>query len=234
MPNRDPGPDGIVGNSDDTGNIITYYDYPASLAGAAFQKPWVVNDDKANSNFKTIEVQMARRYADNWQFRASYSATKKHIPLVPNVGNNQTGLINTQDPNGEIFAADNTWEWIFRAGGSYLMPYGILGSINFSHESGDPWARTVELSGGRQIPTLVVNVEPIGTRRLDNLNLLDVRGEKRFSVGAGRDFVVRLNLYNVLNNPTVLAVQRLSGPRFNTVTSIVSPRVLEWSASYVF
>jgi hypothetical protein len=234
VPNRDPGPDGIPGTSDDTGNVITYYDYPASFAGAAFQKPWVVNDDKANSSFKTIELQMARRYADNWQFRASYSATRKHIPLFPNVGNNTTGLINTQDPNGEIFAADDTWEWIFRAGGSYLMPYGILGSINFSHESGEPWARTVELSGGRQIPTLVVNVEPIGTRRLDNLNLLDMRGEKRFSVGGGRDFVVRLNVYNVLNNPTVLTVQRQSGPRFNTVTSIVSPRVLEWSASYVF
>ena len=84
---------------------------------------------------------MSRRYAGNWQFRASYSATKKNIPLVTNVGNNQTGLINTQDPNAEIFASDNTWEWIFRTGGSYLFPYGILGSVNFSHESGNPWAR---------------------------------------------------------------------------------------------
>ena len=232
--NRDPGPDGIVGSGDDTGNLITYYDYPASLAGAAFQKPWVVNDDKANSTFKTIEMQLSRRYADNWQFRASYSATRKNIPLVTNVGNNQTGLINTQDPNGEIFASDNTWEWIFRTGGSYLFPYDILASVNFSHESGNPWARTAELTGGQQIPTLVVNVEPIGTRRLDNLNLLDLRGEKRFSVGNGHSLALRLNLYNAFNNPTVLSVQSLSGPRFNTVTSIVSPRILEWSASYTF
>jgi hypothetical protein len=142
--------------------------------------------------------------------------------------------LNTQDPNGEIFASDNTWEWIFRTGGSYLFPYGILASANFSHESGIPWARTAELSGGRQIPTLVVNVEPIGTRRLDNLNILDLRGEKRFSVGNGREVAFRLNLYNALNKPTVLSVQTLSGPRFNTVTSIVSPRILEWSASYTF
>ena len=232
--NLDPGPDGVRGTPDDTGNTITYFDYPAAFAGAAFQKPWVVNDDRANSNFKTIELQVARRYAQNWQFRASYSATKKHIPLVTNVGNNQTGFLNTQDPNGEIFASDNTWEWIFRAGGSYLFPYGVLGSVNFSHESGIPWARTVEVSGGRQIPSLVVNVEPIGTRRLDNLNLLDLRGEKRFSVGNGREIAFRLNLYNALNKPTVLGVQTLSGPRFNTVTSIVSPRILEWSASYTF
>ena len=114
------------------------------------------------------------------------------------------------------------------------MPYGILAAVNFSHESGNPWARTVEVTGGQQIPTLVVNVEPIGTGRLDNLNLLDLRGEKRFSLPSGHDFVVRLNLYNALNKPTVLSVQNLSGPRFNTVTSIVAPRILEWSASYVF
>ena len=59
---------------------------------------------------------------------------------------------------------------------------------------------TVELTGGQQIPTLVVNVEPIGTRRLDNLNLLDIRGEKRFPVGGGHELAVRLNLYNALNN----------------------------------
>ena len=181
--NRDPGPDGVVGNADDPGNTITYFDYPASLAGADFQKPWIVNDDKANSTFKTLEFQVSRRYAGNWQFRASYSATKKDIPLVTNVGNNQTGLINTQDPNAEIFASDNTWEWIFRTGGSYLFPYGVLGSVNLSHESGNPWARRVEFAGGRQIPTLIVNVEPIGARRLDNLNLLDIRGEKRFPGG---------------------------------------------------
>jgi len=77
-------------------------------------------------------------------------------------------------------------------------------------------------------------VEPIGSRRLDNLNLLDLRGEKRFSVGANQQVIVRLNLYNALNKPTVLGVQMLSGPRFNTVTSIVSPRIVEWGLSYVF
>jgi hypothetical protein len=38
----------------------------------------------------------------------------------------------------------------------------------------------------------------------------------------------------VLNKATVLTVQQLSGPRFNTATLIVPPRVLEWGLSYVF
>jgi hypothetical protein len=153
---------------------------------------------------------------------------------VTNQGNNQTGFFNTQDPNAEIFASDNTWEWIFRAGGSYLMRYGIMASANYSLESGLAWARRVEFGGGRQIPTLVVNVEPIGTRRLDSINLLDLRAEKRFDLTGGHQLVARLNFYNVLNKATVLAVQQLSGPRFNTATAIVLPRVLEWGLSYVF
>ena len=115
-----------------------------------------------------------------------------------------------------------------------MFPYSILASALFEMRSGEPWARTVLFSGGTTIPALVVNVEPIGTRRLDNLNLLDIRGEKRFSVGSGQQVVLRLNLYNALNKPTVLGVQMQSGPRFNTVTSIVSPRILEWGLSYVF
>lgn len=79
-----------------------------------------------------------------------------------------------------------------------------------------------------------MNVEPIGTRRLDNLNLLDLRVEKRFSLENSRQVALRLNLYNAVNKPTVLSVQQLSGPAFNTVTSIVPPRILEWSASYTF
>src|SRR6185503_5075387 len=34
--NPDPGPDGLLGTADDTGQSITYYEYPSSLAAAAF------------------------------------------------------------------------------------------------------------------------------------------------------------------------------------------------------
>ena len=40
--------------ADDPGTTITYYDYPAALAGAAFQLPVIVNDPKANQTYKTI------------------------------------------------------------------------------------------------------------------------------------------------------------------------------------
>ena len=42
--NLDPGPDGRLGTGDDTGQAITYYEYPTSLGGAAFAKTMIVND----------------------------------------------------------------------------------------------------------------------------------------------------------------------------------------------
>ena len=58
--NRDPGPDGAVNTADDPGTTITYYEYPAALSSSAFQKATIVNDDKANQKYSTIEVAMSQ------------------------------------------------------------------------------------------------------------------------------------------------------------------------------
>jgi len=232
--NADPGPDGTVGTGDDPGTFVTYYDYPAAVAGLRFQQPMVVNDSTANQTYKTIEGAAVRRLSNRWQFRASYSATKKHIPLVPNSGSATTGFFSSLDPNAEIFSVDNTWEWTFRAGGSYLLPRGVLGSVNFDHRSGDVWARTALLRGGAQIPTITVKVEPIGSRRLDNINILDLRLEKRFSLRSGEQLAVRFNVFNSLNSNAVRALVQQSGPNFGQATTILRPRIVEFSTSYSF
>ena len=41
--NLDPGPDGRLGTGDETGQTVTYYDYPTSLTGAQFSETMFVN-----------------------------------------------------------------------------------------------------------------------------------------------------------------------------------------------
>ena len=229
--NPDPGPDAIVGTADDTGRTITYFDYPATLSGAAFQVPVIVNDPKANQTYRTIEVAASKRLANSWQFMASYSATKLHIPLTTNVG---TLVINSQDPNAEIFAEDNTWEWLGRASGAYMLPFRALVSANFEHRSGNPWARTVSFANGARIGNPTLRVEPIGARRLGSINLLDLRGEKTLSLKNGQRLSLRVNVFNALNVNTVLSLTQQSGPNFGKALTIVAPRILELSAQYNF
>ncbi len=228
--NPDPGPDGVVGTADDTGTFITYFDYPAALTGFAFQRPNYVNDPRANKHFSTIELAASKGLADNWQFQASYTATKIHVPFVDNAG-----AFNTQDPNSEIFAADNTWEWQARASGSYLLPYGILVSGNFEHRSGNPYARTASFrNAGTRVGSLTLRVEPIGSQRLPNINMLHVRAEKQIALPNGQRVALGVNIFNALNTQVATAVTAQSGSSYGVVTGRIFPRNLEFQAQYRF
>ena len=76
--NRDPGPDGRLGTADDTGQSISYYEYPASLAGAAFASTMYTNSAAADSNFKTFEMALTKRPSQGWQVGVSYRSRGEH------------------------------------------------------------------------------------------------------------------------------------------------------------
>ena len=227
--NLDPGPDNRLGSADDTGNSITYYDYPAALSGLAFQQVMLVNDSRADEQYHSIETAISKRLTDNWQLMVSYTATKKDIPLQPNAG-----TFNTQDPNAEINSADKTWEWMWRASGSYLLPYRIQLAANFESRSGAPLARTVSFANGARVGTLTLRVEPIGSIRLPTINMLNLRAEKAFPLGGSREALVRVNLYNALNTNVATALTVISGPNFGVVTSRVLPRIFDLQMQYRF
>ena len=92
----------------------------------------------------------------------------------------------------------------------------------------------MSFTGGQQIPQLTLRVEPIGARRLPNLNILHLRAEKSFRLREGQKMALRLNLYNALNINTVLTVTQLSGRNFLKPRTIAPPRIAEFGASYTF
>ena len=114
------------------------------------------------------------------------------------------------------------------------MPADVLVSGNYHHESGDPFARQVRFTGGRTIPFIVLNVDPIGTYRRPNLNVVTFRVEKRFTLPRAQTATVTLNIYNALNSNTVTALQNRSGANFLQPLAILPPRLAEISASYRF
>ena len=233
--NRDPGPDGTVEHGRRSGDD----DHLLRVSVGAVRVSVPGGDDRQRRQgesevLDTIEVAVARRLASRWQMMASYSATKRDVPLPNNVGGGTSFGANTQDPNAEIFTADRNWEWLGRASGSYLFPFGLLTSANFEHRSGAPWARTALFRGGATIPSITLNVEPIGTRRLPNINLLDFRFEKRFNLTPQQRLQLQVNIFNATNINDVTAVTQQSGPSFGLATAIVLPRIVAFSAHYIF
>ena len=204
----------------------------------------LINDPLSDQSFKTIEVSGTRRLAQGWQFSASYSATKAHVPFTCSDGTNPNGLTRgcAVNPNAEINAANDTWEWSGKISGAYTLPYEITASANYDHRSGAPQARQVLFTGGQTIKSLLMNVEPVGTIRLPSTNLVDIRTAKRFPLGGGRSMEVRVDGFNLLNVNTVIRRVLQSGSTYllpftagsNATTSIILPRIVQVGASFTF
>jgi hypothetical protein len=235
--NTDPGPDGVRGNADDPGKSFSYWEYSQTLQPRSFEHFVRVNDPKADQKYKSIDFALFKRLSSNWQLLAAYSGTKRNVPILVSPtgsefnGNVESGPLN---PNAEIFASEDGWESSTKLSGVYRFPFDIMASGQFERRSGYLWARSVRFTGGRTIPNITINVEPIGTRHLPDNSQLDMRVEKSFSLGRGQKFAVRANAFNVLNANTVLEVTRVSGPNFNKPTIVMEPRIMEFSMTYSF
>jgi len=235
--NQDPGSDGRVGTADDPGSSITYFEFSPALAGAQFEELMPINDPNATASFGSVELAVVKRLANRWLFMASYSATKKNRPVYYMLAVGGTNLSNWSgpfNPNAEINQADRTWDWDGKVTGAYLFPADVSVSANFEHQSGDPFARQVLFRGGRTIPSIVLNVEPIGSRRLPNINLLTLRVEKALRVLSTHKLAIQFNVYNALNASTATSLQPRAGAQFLRPRAILPPRIAELSASYTF
>ena len=138
------------------------------------------------------------------------------------------------NPNAKIFKDDRTRETTGKLSGAYMLLRNMLASANYEYRSGLPFARQVLFTGGVTIPSIVLNVEPIGTYLLPDLHLLDVRLEKRFVLLGTDSVMLRANVFNVLNRGTVTGVTMRAGATFLRPTAIMPPRIMELSASYSF
>jgi hypothetical protein len=202
-----PGPDGKLG--DGPGTTLTYWEYPTSLGGAVNQVPITVNDPRLNHSFKSFEGAFAKRLSNKWQAMASYSVTKLHVPG------------SYANPNTRIFSDNDTTEWDVKAAGSYQLPAAVLASISYELRSGAPWQRTALFSGGATIPSIVLPVEPLGSRYYDNLHLLNGRARKEFHL-LKQTLSAQVDVYNLLNVNTITAVTAQSGASFGRPTTVTS------------
>ena len=76
------------------GGLITYYESLPPLAGAQFEELMVINDPRADSTHRSMELAVVTRLADRWQFMASYSATKKNRPFIRTLAVGSMNTIN--------------------------------------------------------------------------------------------------------------------------------------------
>jgi len=235
---RDPGPDGRVGTGDD-GALLTVYN--KTNPGHEFML--FTNPDNAFRDYNGFQLIGTKRYSNNWQAQVSY--TWSHAKgTVDNRGSTNAGGGGTQglgqnggfsNPNhllnieGDMrFDPTNA----LKIDGTYRVP--AFGGFNVSgvyrYTTGLAWGRTASIRGLSQ-GSESVRIEPIGTRRTDPVNNVDLRVEKTFPLGSSaRQIGVYLDLFNlnnqgVIDNGSRTAVIESSGSSFANPNVWINPRI---------
>lgn len=224
---RDRGPDGLADTADD-GPIWTAYDLDPDYLGQP-----VVNEVRnvagASSEYFTLEIAATRRMRGRWSLGAGFAHTWNGDHASGYSGQSLRNNAYPLTPNDLLNAgAGGRYEfstWTAKAHGTLEVPWQVRITPVLRHQSGQPFGRTQTTEPGQlRYGTVTLLMEPVGTRRLDHISLVDVRIERSMRVKRRR-VAAFLDIFNCLNaNPEQNAIWS-SGASFLRPLSIVSPRI---------
>jgi hypothetical protein len=235
----DPGIDGVVGTPDDG-----TYSFFQRISAA--NRTLITNDPTVVQSFRGVEVTMTKRFSNRWQMLAGLGFSRNRLDHV-SVDTSPNLLINA---DGKITSSNNADHPVgFKLTGMYILPFhDVILSGNVRSGSGGPVTRQISRSlaiGNAQ----TINLEPLGSTRLDPLTVIDLRAGKLFNLSNNRSFEATIDFDNLLNADTVWGVrtltpataftdpttgQRQTLQQFMSPTQILTPRTIVLRAALRF
>jgi hypothetical protein len=235
----DPGIDGVVGTSDDG-----TYSFFQRISAA--NRTLITNDPNVVQSFKGVDISVTKRFSNRWQMLAGLGFSKNRVEHS-SVDTSPNFLINA---DGNVTSSNNADHPVgFKLTGMYILPFhDVIVSGNVRSGSGGPVTRQISRSlaiGNAQ----TINLEPLGSSRLDVLTVIDLRVGKLFKMENNRSFEATIDFDNLMNADTVWGVrtltpatnftdpttgQRQSLPQFMSPTQILTPRTVVLRAALKF
>jgi len=229
----DPGPDGQSATADD-GGAIRAFELREDVARLA-QANIVRNVPGAESRYWTWDITATRRFAGRWSLTAGFAHTWSDDQASRYLGQAVRQNVYPLTPNDLINAGeDGQYEfriWSVKMYGSYDGPWGLRVTPFVRHQSGQPFGRTFVRSFN-YAGNVRVLAEPMGTRRMDNVTLADVRVEKGFRFARGRRVAAFVDVFNLFNSNPAQNTNWSSGPAFLRPLSIIPPRLARVGAKF--
>jgi hypothetical protein len=221
----------------------TYYTLPFTVP----TQQRLVNDGLTRT-FHGLEVSARKRFAGRWMM--SGSVTWNHTVGEWDLSGYQDPLTfillgagsavigdptNYEFSNGHQALQQNA-RWTAKLSGMYALPAGIHVSAFFNARDGFPFNRTVlsPAARGGGLGQVFLLVEPWGATRFDDMYVLDLKVEKRFTFGRLAIAPV-LDVFNAGNAATVLNRQHnQTATNANNVLEVLAPRVVRLGMRVTF
>ncbi len=243
----DNGRDGVAGTADDS--TFQFYNRTSTAVNQTF----FTNDRNYRQTYNGIEISATKRMSDRWQMLTGYTYSQSRVEglsvnVNPNTLINVTGPLAGQNTNFNGQIGDRPHQ--FKVTGTYVLPFyeiGVAGNLNM--QSGAAVTRqftTAQTVGGNS----TINVEPLGSYRLDRRTAADLRVFKTARFGE-RSLEVSVDFHNVTNTNTAWDARVLSGtinlrqngdpagaintlPQFGSPAQVYGPRNIRFNAALRF
>lgn len=205
----------------------------------------ITNPDGYRQEYKSFIITANKRMSDRWQMIASYQYEQSRgTSTLTNLRQLNSLVFRGvfgQDRNDLLFAygsMQNEKPHVFKLQSTYTFPHEILFGANFISSSGRPYARKFRIADLAQ-GARVERAEERGARRLHRLNELDIRIEKSFEIGGGRQFTALLEVFNLFNiglngGKGVTDVIDNAGESFGDPQRVVLPRRAQIGFTFEF
>ena len=201
---------------------------------------YMINPPDANRDYDGVEVTVNKRYSHGWQMQASYVYQKSRGMIATDFGSTWSGSTLYDHPNAHIniigrFPDERTHQ--IKLQGMVQLPWGVTLGGYARFLSGNRYTRQIRsqdlgVSLG-QGPTTIY-AEQRGSRLLPEVSILDLRLEKKFRISR-TSLGVFVDLFNVFNDNKATSVYTISsnpGIKFETMQSIMDPRILRIGARF--
>jgi hypothetical protein len=198
-----------------------------------------------------FEVQAVKRLADRWMARVGFSTSRHReyfddpsqaiqdptsTTIFPNIDGGAVLTPTSGSGKSEIYMLTPRYQ--FNASALYQLPWGInvAGNLVAREGFGQPFYETVESSDASAPEKRVLLVDPDASR-LPGAMSLDLRAGKTFAI-RDKELALDLDLFNVLNNSTVLGRQydttATGSTGFNQPLEIMNPRLVRLGVRFRF
>jgi len=208
-----------------TGKPLTLFSQTAALGQANFL---VTNIPQLDTNrYDGLEFTATKRLSHNFMLLAGFTIQSQKGVFGNGSADEALGD-NFNDPNLNINRQNNVLNmdstYVFKVDGTYDLPWKFTSSVNFQHYTGFPIRPTETFSGPELGQTTeTVALLPAGQVRYPSVNLLNIRIPREFVIRDRFRIEPIIDLFNITNAQTVVAVNSAFGSAYLAPSNTVNP-----------